>query len=59
MNKKTISEYKMNRDYPIKVMVKLTGRKTLKRSDINEIKLLGFDIEILPTVSDLRMAGTI
>ena len=33
---------------------RLTGRKTLKRSDINEIKLLGFDIEILPTVSDLR-----
>jgi hypothetical protein len=74
MNKKTISEYKMNREYPIQVIVKdiygveriipindnaktftrLTGRKTLKRSDINEIKLLGFDIEILPTVSDLR-----
>jgi len=75
MNKKTISEYKKNREYPIQVIVKdiygveriipindnaktftrLTGRKTLKRSDINEIKLLGFDIEILPTVSDLRI----
>ena len=74
MNKKTISEYKMNREHPIQVIVKdiygveriipvndnaktftrLTGRKTLKRSDIDEIKYLGFDIEILPTVSDLR-----
>ena len=74
MNKKTISEYKKNREHPIQVIVKdiygverilpvndnaktftrLTGRKTLKRSDINDIKLLGFDIEILPTVSDLR-----
>ena len=74
MNKKTISEYKKNREYPIQVIVKdiygverivpvndnaktftrLTGRKTLKRSDIDLIKYLGFDIEILPTVSDLR-----
>ena len=74
MNKKTISEYKMNREHPIQVIVKdiygveriipindnaktftrLTGRKTLKRSDIDEIKYLGFDIEILPTVDDLR-----
>ena len=50
--------YGVERIIPIndnaKTFTRLTGRKTLKRSDINLIKYLGFDIEILPTVSDLR-----